>query len=317
MAYTPQAWVNGKDGGTPLSAARLAHMEDGIAGAAAVADAALPASQKGAPNGVATLGADGLVPTAQIPALAITDTFTAASQSAMLALSGAEKGDICVRSDGAGTFVLTASPPSTLSNWTRLNAPTDAVTSVNGQTGTVVLAAADVGAVAATVLTAKGDLLARTSSAPTRLAVGANGTVLTADSTQAAGVKWAAASGGGSTPGAWTNITSFASGVAATGGSYNTPSCRLGADGSTVQLRGVISVTSTVSAGATALTLPAGFAPTKTVGVVVGGSQTGGAAALATAATINTAGALSPFGGPFSAAGGASTIFLDGVTFTV
>lgn len=31
MAYTPQTWVNGSAGGTPLSATRLQHADDGIA----------------------------------------------------------------------------------------------------------------------------------------------------------------------------------------------------------------------------------------------------------------------------------------------
>lgn len=31
MAYQKQTWKNGKDGGTPLSADRLNHIEDGIA----------------------------------------------------------------------------------------------------------------------------------------------------------------------------------------------------------------------------------------------------------------------------------------------
>lgn len=30
MAYTKQTWANGKAGGTPLSATRLNHIEDGI-----------------------------------------------------------------------------------------------------------------------------------------------------------------------------------------------------------------------------------------------------------------------------------------------
>jgi hypothetical protein len=54
--------------------------------------------------------------------------------------------------------------------------------------------ASDVGAVANSVVTAKGDLLAATGSAAiTRLGVGTNGHILTADSVEATGMKWAAA----------------------------------------------------------------------------------------------------------------------------
>jgi hypothetical protein len=49
-------------------------------------------------------------------------------------------------------------------------------------------------------LTTKGDIYAATgTSTPARLAVGANDTVLTADSTAATGLKWAAVAGGGMT----------------------------------------------------------------------------------------------------------------------
>ena len=53
-------------------------------------------------------------------------------------------------------------------------------------------------AIQSTIVDAKGDLIAGTGSdAVARLAVGANDTVLTADSSEATGLKWAAAAGGG------------------------------------------------------------------------------------------------------------------------
>jgi len=57
------------------------------------------------------------------------------SQAAMLALT-ADAGDIAVRTDVSKTFVLTASPASTLGNWQEL-LTSDSVTSVDGQTGVV------------------------------------------------------------------------------------------------------------------------------------------------------------------------------------
>lgn len=100
-------------------------------------DTKIPLSQRAAANGVATLGADSKIPNNQLPALAITDTFVRNSQTAMLLTSTAETGDVCVRTDINKTFILTATPPSTLSNWQEMLTPTDAVSSVDGQTGNV------------------------------------------------------------------------------------------------------------------------------------------------------------------------------------
>ncbi len=104
----------------------------------ATANAAIPATQKAAANGVATLDASGLVPTNQLPALAITNTFVVNSQAAMLALT-AETGDVAIRTDLNKSFILTATPASTLANWQELLTPPDAVTSVDGRVGAVSL----------------------------------------------------------------------------------------------------------------------------------------------------------------------------------
>lgn len=89
----------------------------------------------------------GVVPTAQIPAIAINDVNVVGSQAAQLALT-AQKGDVAIRTDQANRpYMQNGGSTGTMADWTVLDA-TVAVQSVNGQTGSIVLAAADVGAVA-------------------------------------------------------------------------------------------------------------------------------------------------------------------------
>lgn len=86
----------------------------------------------------------GTLPSSVLPALAINEVFVVASQAAMLALA-AQRGDIAKRTDLNGqSFVLSADAPGTLANWIALDTTND-VSSVNGQTGVVVLAKGDVG----------------------------------------------------------------------------------------------------------------------------------------------------------------------------
>jgi hypothetical protein len=94
--------------------------------------------QKGANNGIASLDGSGLIPTNQLPALAITTTQVVNSEANMLALT-AQTGDVAVRTDVNKSFILTASPATTLGNWQELLTPTDAVLSVDGNTGAVSL----------------------------------------------------------------------------------------------------------------------------------------------------------------------------------
>lgn len=103
----------------------------------------IPNSQKAVANGVATLGSNGKIPSSQIPALAISETFVVATQAAMLALV-AETGDVAVRTDLSKSFILSAEPASMLGNWQELLTPTAPVQSVNGQTGNVNLTTTNV-----------------------------------------------------------------------------------------------------------------------------------------------------------------------------
>jgi hypothetical protein len=102
----------------------------------AYADLMVPLTEKSAANGVASLDASGKVPAAELPDISITSTQVVANQVDMLALT-AEVGDVAVRTDVNKTFILTASPSSTLANWQELLTPTDSVLSVDGLTGAV------------------------------------------------------------------------------------------------------------------------------------------------------------------------------------
>ena len=108
-------------------------------------------TQKGAVNGIASLDGSGLIPTNQLPALAITETFVVVCQAAMLALT-AQTGDVAVRTDVNKSFILTAEPASTLGNWQELLTPTDSVLSVDGQTGAVSLSGTYLNATTGTLL---------------------------------------------------------------------------------------------------------------------------------------------------------------------
>ena len=105
-------------------------------------------SGKGAASGYAPLDANSLIPTVHLPPLAISEVFVVASEAAMLALT-AQTGDMAIRTDNSKTYVLSASPASTLANWKEVMA-TGQVVSVNGQTGVVSITLASLGGVATT-----------------------------------------------------------------------------------------------------------------------------------------------------------------------
>lgn len=107
---------------------------------------------------------------------------------------------------GAITVGIQASS-TTQSGAVQLSDSTSTTSSVLAATPTAVKSAYDLAntanttanaAVAKSIVDAKGDLIAATAAdTVSRLAVGANGTVLTADSAEATGMKWATPGGGG------------------------------------------------------------------------------------------------------------------------
>lgn len=113
----------------------------------------------GAANGVATLDAGGKVPTSQIPQMGDLNyqgTWDASTNTPTLVSSSGTKGYYYVVSV-AGSTNLNGITDWKVGDWAVFNGSvwekidnTDAVTSVNGYTGTVVLTATDVGATPAT-----------------------------------------------------------------------------------------------------------------------------------------------------------------------
>ncbi|NBQ85183.1 MAG: hypothetical protein EBU03_03540 [Methylophilaceae bacterium] len=100
---------------------------------------------------------------------------------------------------GALTLSIAAATTS-VAGAVQLSDSTSTTSSVLAATPTAVKSAYDLAAGATTkaTLTTKGDIYAATAaSTPARLGVGTNGYVLTADSTESTGMKWAAAAGGG------------------------------------------------------------------------------------------------------------------------
>lgn len=93
---------------------------------------------------VPLLDANGKLNDSVIPALAISEPHVCESEAEMLALT-AQTGDVAMRSDIRKTYILKQTPASTLANWIELLTPLDAVSSVNGKTGVVVLTTDDVG----------------------------------------------------------------------------------------------------------------------------------------------------------------------------
>ena len=112
--------------------------------------------------GKADLGSDGKLLSSQIPSLATSETYVVVNRAAMLALSSTQvqRGDVAVITGATdrGSYILNTNDPTQFSNWVPLATPDGAVSSVNGQQGTVVLTASDVGARNATTAIPQADV---------------------------------------------------------------------------------------------------------------------------------------------------------------
>ena len=136
----------------------------------------------GVANGVATLDGSGTVPISQLPsavlgALSYQGTWNASTNTPTLTSSVGTKGYYYVV-NVAGSTNLNGITDWQVGDWAVYNGTawqkidnTDAVTSVNGYTGTVVLNAADVGAVPYTGATGAVDLNAKTLTNVSRLGI--------------------------------------------------------------------------------------------------------------------------------------------------
>lgn len=93
----------------------------------------------------------GKVPSSQLPAIATGEHVTVADLTARLALTAGQvqPGDVATQIDDSTRWLLLDADPSLAGSWLQLTHPADAVTSVNGETGVVVLSADDVGALEA------------------------------------------------------------------------------------------------------------------------------------------------------------------------
>lgn len=117
-----------------------------------IASALLETDDKGVANGVASLDANAKIPSAQLPAIAITEVFVVADIAARDALTiGAgdgevQEGDVVIVTDASADAAITAGSASYIYDGSayQLLKAGDEVLSVNGNTGVVVLVAADI-----------------------------------------------------------------------------------------------------------------------------------------------------------------------------
>jgi len=148
MAYTVQTWADLPDQSTPITAARLAHIEAGIQAAAATADAAGGVTSVQARSGAVVIV---LADITGAESTTGSQTKATAAQSAAIADSASKYILLSAKGDTSASFVATLDNATGKLKASQL--PTNLVTSINALTGDVVLGASDVGAATAADIT--------------------------------------------------------------------------------------------------------------------------------------------------------------------
>lgn len=173
----------------------------------------IDSSEKGAANGVAELDASSKLPTAQLPdavvgAMIYQGVWNASTNTPTIESGTGEKGYYYVVS-AAGTTNIDGVADWEIGDWIVFNGTvwekidnSDKVSSVNSMTGAVTLDIDNI-----TPTTTKGDIIVENGSNAVRLAVGADGKVLKANSAASTGLEWADETGGGGSAEKWTELT--------------------------------------------------------------------------------------------------------------
>ena len=101
-----------------------------------VHDEPQPPAGKGEPDGVAELDDTGTLRQGQVPSLAISNTFTVATEDDLTTLTDAEVGDVAIATEPSQSYILTGDP-TVRDDWVAFQSPPAPVQDVFGRTGSV------------------------------------------------------------------------------------------------------------------------------------------------------------------------------------